>query len=77
MQSLNLISETLQELDELMDELVVKHTTFKNFEEMLSAYSGSRPTICIYNEETQFLADEYDRRQSRRNDPRRAFRVSP
>lgn len=52
-------------------------TAFDSFEGMVQAAGGFRPTLLILRPSdwrAAFLADEYDREQAQRNDPRRAYR---
>lgn len=60
-------------LVERANELTYKHTAFRDFESMLTAKGGYRPTLRRSNPETRTLAALYDGAQAARRDDRRAF----
>lgn len=67
-----------------LDQLLRKHTAFKDTESLLSAAGGYRPSICVGSaganepvlerEERTRIADLYDKFMEMRGDDRRAFR---
>lgn len=57
------------------DALTKKHTAFKSFKEMAHAEGGYNPSIEVGKDpEKEELAGHYDDYQTKRGDPRRAFR---
>lgn len=62
---------------EILARLTRELTAFDSFEDMLNADGGFRPTLLILRPQDwryEILADEYDAEQTRRHDPRRAYR---
>jgi hypothetical protein len=64
-----------------IDRLVKKYTTFASMEDLLNAEGIYRPSLYLpsgerwLRDEVNLIADEYNRRQEARGDPRRAFRL--
>lgn len=50
------------------------YTAFNSLDELLGAKAGYRPSLDQREPEMVVIADTYDLEQSRRNDPRRAYR---
>ena len=59
---------------ETLDELVRKNTAFPSMGAMLNAKGGYFPSCYVCHREVKIIADEYDRLQAQRDDPRRAYR---
>ena len=64
-----------------IDRLVMKYTDFESMADLLNAKGVYRPAVYLRSgerwmrHEVNFIADEYNRRQEARGDPRRAFRL--
>jgi len=58
-----------------LDNLLSRETCFVNFDDLLSARGGYRPTIDVSTEDRLELADAYDEAMTKRGDLRRAFRT--
>lgn len=57
-----------------IDRLIAKYTGFTSLEDMLNTPAHYRPTCDVSRKEMLQIANAYDKAQSRRNDPRRAYR---
>jgi HSP20 family protein len=70
-----------QQRSRQIDRLVKKYTTFGSMEDLLNAEGIYRPSLYLpfgerwLRHEVNLVADEYNRRQEARGDPRRAFRL--
>jgi len=70
-----------QQRSRYIDRLVKKYTVFASMEDLLNAEGTYRPSLYLpfgeqwLRHEVNLIADEYNRRQEARGDPRRAFRL--
>ena len=67
---------------QIINTLIRKHTAFRGAIDITKTFAGYRPTLYTQSADNQqdrdeltAIADFYDNLMSRRNDPRRAFRV--
>lgn len=58
------------------EELTATQTAFDNFDDLLNAAGGYRPSLKVSQPDIRALADAYDMFQARRGDPRRASRFN-
>lgn len=56
------------------DELTIANSAFGSFDELVNCHRSYRPSIDVAVRDKLELANTYDAAQSRRGDPRRAFR---
>ena len=59
---------------ESVDDLVLRHTSFRSLAEMFEAGGNYRPSLDMREPHMRKIADAYDQEAERRGDPRRAYR---
>jgi hypothetical protein len=75
------VNGSQQQRDRYIDRLVKKYTALGSMEDLLKANGTYRPSLYLpsgerwMRHEVNLIADEYNRRQEARGDPRRAFRL--
>lgn len=69
------ICRRLEVTNDKLNDIVAKNTAFKDFDELVNAHPGYRPTIRVENRDLVILADAYDLEMQDRGDERRAYRT--